>query len=343
MKKWLKRLSFVAGITAVIVVVALYEGDIPKQIVDAKYSSPASQFLTLESGARIHYRDEGLEDGRPVVLIHGSNASLHTWEPWIEILGREYRTISLDLPGHGLTGKVPDRDYSVANQVAAVNEIVEHLGVDRFVLGGNSMGGGVTWRYVLQYPRKIEAMILVDAVGLPQWSAEIREASSKDDNGGPRVFRLLQKPWFRAIGRYMDPWYLINQGVRSAYSDQSAVTDELIQRYYDLALREGSREATMDRFAGYSLDALDSVDPAEFILPTLILWGRDDALIPVDVAEKFDSFLPNTSLVIYDNVGHAPMEEIPERSAADVLTFLKKNKGNTETTPEHSEVNAVGT
>ncbi len=323
MRKWLKRLVVVLALVVLVMAAGLYQGDLPIAQVDAKYSSPASQFLRLESGARIHYRDEGLKDGRPVVLIHGSNASLHTWEPWVAILGRKYRTISLDLPGHGLTGKVPDRNYSNASYVSVVNEIVEHLEVDNFVLGGNSMGGGVSWRYALQYPEKVEAMILVDAVGLPQWSVEMRENNSKNSNKGPRVFRLLRKPWFRAVARHMDPWYLIEQGLHSAYSDQTAVTDKLIQRYYDLALREGSREATMDRFASLSSDAHASVDPAQLRLPTLILWGRDDALIPASVAERFDSSLPDSSLVIYENVGHAPMEEIPERSVADVLAFLE--------------------
>jgi pimeloyl-ACP methyl ester carboxylesterase len=325
MKKWLKRLVVVCLIAVLVIAVALYQGDLPKEVVDAKYSSPASQFLTLDSGAKIHFRDEGRSDGQPVVLIHGANASLHTWEPWVGALGNEYRIITLDLPAHGLTGKVPKRDYSTANQVATVEAVVQHLGVDQFVLGGNSMGGGVTWRYALEHPEKVEAMILVDAVGLPQWSLRAAQTSREDGNRGPLVFRLMRQPWFRAIARYIDPYRLTKQGLESAYSDKSKVTDELVDRYYELALREGSREAIVDRFSRVGgAGTLNNVDPTQFTQPTLVMWGRDDALISVDVAEKFAESLPDNSLVIYDDVGHLPMEEIPERSAKDVLEFLGK-------------------
>ena len=325
MKKWFKRICLVLVLVITVIGVALYQGDLPKEVVDAKYSSAASQFLDLPSGARIHFRDEGRRDGSPVVLIHGSNASLHTWEPWVATLGQKYRMVTLDLPGHGLTGKVPDRDYTPESQVAVVDAVVDHLGIDRFVLGGNSMGGGVTWRYTLNHPKKVEAMILVDAVGLPQWSQRTPPTDSKDDtSSGPMIFRLMSKPWFRAIARFMDPYRLTAQGLKSAYSDKSKVTDQLIQRYYDLSLREGSREATIDRFASMSQRSDQSVDPNRLTQPTLIMWGRDDALISVDVAEEFADSLPNQSLVIYDNVGHLPMEEIPEQSAADALAFLDK-------------------
>lgn len=335
MKKWLKRLAAALLLAMLVVAVALYQGDLPKEVVDAKYSSPASQFLTLDSGAKIHFRDEGLADGQPVVLIHGANASLHTWEPWVKLLGPKYRIISLDLPAHGLTGKVPDRNYSSANQVATVDAIVEHLGVDRFVLGGNSMGGGVAWRYTVDHPEKVEAMILVDAVGLPQWTARAAESSTRESNKGPLVFRLMRRPWFRAIARYIDPYRLTKQGLQSAYSDQSQVSEELIQRYYELALREGSREAIVDRFASFGgASTSDTIDPKQFTQPALILWGREDGLISVQVADKFAESLPDNSLVIYDNVGHLPMEEVPERSAADVLAFLGKLQSEPAATEE---------
>ena len=131
----------------------LYQGDLPAEAVDAKYTSPASQFLTLDDGARIHFRDEGNRTGLPIVLIHGSMASLHTWTPWVERLGKTYRIITLDLPAHGLTGAVPSGDYSGAAQLRVVQAVTTHLNLDAFVLGGNSMGGGVSWRYALKHPR----------------------------------------------------------------------------------------------------------------------------------------------------------------------------------------------
>lgn len=328
MKKLPKRLLVVALVVTPVLIWILCERDLPRQVVDDKYSSPASQFLTIDSGARIHYRDEGLATGPPLVLIHGSNASLHTWEPWVRILGRHYRVITLDLPGHGLTGHVPNRDYSDAAFLQAVEAIAGHLNVTSFVLGGSSMGGGVTWQYTLAHPDQVQAMILVDAVGLPQWSSDNSSQDDRQKKSGPLVFRLLRQPWFRTIARYLDPGPLVRQGLESAYTDQSAVTEELVQRYYDLALRDGSREAVMDRFAFMDQRGSESVDSTLLTQPTLILWGRDDALVPVEIGSQFDATLADSSLIVYDSVGHLPMEEIPDRSAADVLTFLQQLKGD---------------
>ena len=131
----------------------------------------------------------------------------------------------------------------------------------------------------------------------------------------------MGQSWFRAIGRYIDPYYLTEQGVRSAYNDSPVVNQALIDRYYELAIREGSREATLARFNGRRNPG-DDVAQSQLSLPTLVMWGAEDALISVDVAHQFAAFLPNNQLVIYDNVGHIPMEEIPRKSAEDVRAFL---------------------
>ena len=159
----------------------LYKGELPQEEVDAKYTSETSQFFTMENGARIHFRDEGNQAGPAVVLVHGSNASLHTWEPWVKILGENYRIITMDLPAHGLTGAVPDNKYGSQAQLRTVDAVVGHLGIDKFTLGGNSMGGGVTWRYTLAHPEKVEAMLLIDSSGLPQFRQELETMANQLD------------------------------------------------------------------------------------------------------------------------------------------------------------------
>ena len=301
--------------------VFLYKGEIPQDVVDAKYTSPASQFLEMANGARVHYRDEGNADGSVIVLIHGSNASLHAWEPWIREIGSDYRVVTMDLPGHGLTGGVPDNDYSSAAQLNTVSAVVTHLGIDLFVLGGNSMGGGVTWRYALQNPDQVEAMILVDASGPRAWWAERRAEQTSDGNEAPLAFKLLRQPWFRTIAKYIDPYYLVVQGVESSYNNSPVIDQALIDRYYELSLREGTKDATLARF-GSRRNQNKIFDLSSLAQPTLVMWGREDSLIPVETAEKFAQVLPNASVVIYDDVGHIPMEEIAEKSAQDVLAFL---------------------
>ncbi|MDP5002589.1 MAG: alpha/beta hydrolase, partial [OM182 bacterium] len=152
--KILKRLLVMLIVLLIAASVFLFEGDIPAAQVDAKYSNAESQFLIMENGARVHYRDQGQEDGMPVVLVHGAMASLHTWEPWVEILGQRYRVITLDLPAHGLTGAVPSGEYGAEAFTQTIDAVANEVGLDTFVLGGNSMGGGATWRYALEHPQR---------------------------------------------------------------------------------------------------------------------------------------------------------------------------------------------
>ncbi|MDG1115104.1 MAG: alpha/beta hydrolase [Pseudomonadales bacterium] len=299
----------------------LYQGDLPAEAVDAKYTSPTSQFLTLDDGARIHFRDEGNRTGLPIVLVHGSMASLHTWEPWVARLGETYRIVTLDLPAHGLTGAVPSADYSSTAQLRTVQAVTSHLNLEQFVLGGNSMGGGVSWRYALEYPESVLALILVDASGPAAWYQARREA--KPDKASPLAFKLLGQSWFRAIAARIDPYYLAVQGAKSAYNDSPVVTDALIMRYYELALRAGTRDAILGRFNSWQGPGRQSEDLTVLTQPTLILWGREDSVISVATADQFQAAMPHSEVIIYDGVGHAPMEEVPERSAEDVRRFLR--------------------
>lgn len=321
------RTKVVVGVAILFAVFAvfLFERDFPAAAVDAKYSNPASQFLTLSDGSKIHYRDQGQKDGLPVVLIHGSNASLHTWERWVALLGPRYRIITLDLPGHGLTGQTVTDDYSSATYVTTVHALAAHLGLQQFVVGGNSMGGGVTWRYTLEYPDSVLALILVDASGLPEWrELENAEASQKDKPSTPWAFSLLRKPWFQALARYADPYWLVVQGLKASHFDPAMVDDALIARYYDLSMRAGTRDATLKRFSTLGQNSADKIDLSAITQPSLILWGEEDAVIPSSVGTRFNETLTNAQLIVYPNIGHIPMEELPQRSAEDVDEFLQR-------------------
>jgi pimeloyl-ACP methyl ester carboxylesterase len=297
----------------------VFERDIPSATVDAKYSNAQSKFLLTEDGSRIHYRDQGNISGTPIVLIHGAMASLHTWEPWVRILDQMYRIITLDLPAHGLTGQVKSARYGDGAFISAINAVTEHVGIEKFVLGGNSMGGGATWQYTLEHPEKVIAMILVDSVPPGNWSNSEPET---DRGPGPLAFRLLQQNWFRAIAAYIDPWPLVGQGLRSAYNNSPVVNDQLAARYYELIMRKGTRSAILgggkpSTRATNQLSDLNSLQQ-----PTLIMWGAQDSIISVSTALLFEENIPNTMTIIYDDLGHIPMEEDPERSAADVRMFL---------------------
>ena len=300
-----------------VIVISVVQFDVPREELVGKYATGASQFVTLPSGASAHVRDEGNPDGPVLVLVHGSNASLHTWVPWVGELGGTYRIISMDLPGHGLTGRVPGDDYTREGMTAFVHELMETLNVERFAIAGNSMGGGIAALYTLEHPERVSALILVDAAGIPV---------KRDDDDVPLAFRVASMPVISNVMRYVLPRSLVEEGVRKVFVDQSKVTDEMVARYYDLTLHEGNRDATRMRFASYANrnEEAFAARLGEIEVPTLVLWGDKDGLIPVSAAHEFQKRIPQAELVVFKNVGHVPMEEVPEASAAAVRALLAK-------------------
>ena len=313
MKRLIKWLVIVLVIAVAAVFIWGYAPDTDAAAMETKYSSSASRFAELEPGLRVHYRDVGNRDGRVLVLIHGSNASLHTWEPWVQILGKEYRIISMDLPGHGLTGQNPSGTYDSATYVGVVDRLLTRLNVKKAIIGGNSMGGGVTWMYTLTHPEKVEAMLLVDASGQP---------SAKSGNI-PIGFRLMRMPVIKEAARFIAPRSIFEASVKTSMSVQSKIDAKLIDRYWELNRYPGNREATMKRFANVqNMRAGNTEKLATIKVPAMIMWGEEDNLIPVSAARWFADALPQAKLIIYPGVGHIPMEEIPEKSAADVKAWL---------------------
>lgn len=291
---------------------ALRVPDIPIATLRAKYASPASQFIAVMPGLTVHLRDEGRRDGVPIVLLHGSNASLHTWEPWVARLGDRFRIISFDFPAHGLTGQSPDGRYTQAAYANVVDAVAANRGLTRFVVAGNSMGGGVAARYAADHPERIAGLVLVDASGAPY--AEGR-------GGTPLALRIARAPVIRDIAASITPRALVAASFAGAVSNKAVMTPAMIDRYWELLRYPGNREATLDRFAqGYS--SVSATDLARIDAPVLIVWGRDDRFIPVASAAYFAKNLPHSRTIIYDGVGHLPMEETPDRSAADVAAFV---------------------
>lgn len=269
-----------------------------------KYAADPSQFLSL-NGRKIHYRDEG--EGPTIVLIHGTGASLHTWEDWTQDLIKDYRVIRLDLPAYGLTGQDPQKRYSSKDYVDLLDAFLTELKVDKFHLAGNSLGGLVSWLYASYYPEKIEKLVLLDPSGFPFKST-------------PMVIKMAKIPVLNNFIRYVTPRSFIEKNIKEVYYDHSLIKDSTIDRYYDLTLFEGNRTAFIDR--AY-IEREDYRDRLSLIsAPTLILWGENDNWIPVSDAARFKAAIENAQVVIMPKTGHVPMEERPQESLAVVTAFL---------------------
>lgn len=299
-------------------IVAFWTPDIDRATLEKYYAGPDSAFVMTASGARIHYRDQGLREGSAIVLIHGTGASLHSWESWAHLLGENYRIITLDLPAHGLTGATPDGDYGRSGMIAAIEAVVSATGLDRFVIGGNSMGGEMALAYALAHPGRVRGLVLVDSAGLGRTALPANGSSSRSV---PIAFRIARMTALRWLVTKVTPRALIEEGLRSVYADDSRIDDLAIDRYWHLLRLEGSRAAMMARFAESSRET-DPLPVERLTMPAFVLWGEQDRLIPPDYGRALAARLPDASFISYADAGHVPMEEIPERSVADVRRFL---------------------
>lgn len=318
MMKWLK---YVAGVFLLIAGLLIYKGwasDIPHDVLAAKYATGASEFIALPSGARAHYRMQGNRDGKTLLLLHGSNSSLHTWEPWVGELADNYFLVTVDLPGHGLTGPVPGDDYTYGGMVSFVKEFSDAVGLDSFALGGNSMGGGVTLAYALKYPDHVTHLILIDAAGTQIPAAAVGKTDF------PLAFKLAGRWYTDWIIENVTPRNLAAEGLMKSVSIKDIITEEVVDRYWELVRHPGNRRATGLRFAWYRTPGSRDLPVETINIPSLVIWGDEDRLIPVETAYALDKRLPDSELQIFKGVGHLPMEEVAQKTAETVHDFLSR-------------------
>jgi pimeloyl-ACP methyl ester carboxylesterase len=319
MVRWLPRLVGLLLMASALALALSRAPDRSVQSLVARWAPPPSQFIDLH-GQLVHLRDEGPRDGTlPLVLVHGTSASLHTWEGWSAALRQQRRVITFDLPGFGLTGPFSGRyaqwHYSGDELARFVLELLDELKVQRFALGGNSLGGEVAWRVASLAPQRVHALVLVDAAGY-----ELRSESV------PIGFRIANVPGINRAFEWWLPRGLLEASVREVYGDPLRVTPALVDRYFEITLREGNRRALVQRFQAQAADLQSVAANVERIralkVPTLLIWGARDRLIPPTLGKRFETDIAGSRLIVLDGLGHVPQEEDPAASVAPVKAFL---------------------
>ena len=286
-----------------------WRNDIPVEELIEKYGYENSQFVELD-GMNVHYRING-DTGETVVLLHGTAANLHTWEGWTDELSKYYRVVSFDMPGFGFTGPEPNGVYTRERYLKFIDDMLVKLNIDSCYMAGNSFGGYMTWSYAVKHPEKVKKIAILDASGYP-----------RGDQPTPISFKLQKMDWLKPVLTHITPKSLVRKGVEVVYYDDSKITEERVQFYMDILLREGNRGGLMGKTQQITYDYVVEIKMVQ--CPTLIMWGDSDMLVNVDAAPRFHADIPNSELLIYENMGHVPMEEIPERSVADFIAFLQK-------------------
>nr|WP_298926412.1 alpha/beta hydrolase [uncultured Erythrobacter sp.] len=317
--KWFLRILGVLVAVLVILFLAFRTPDTDAAEMRVKYGGEPSQFVEIGDGVTVHLRDEGPRDAPAILLLHGSNSDLHTWDEWADGLKDAYRVVRFDQVGHGLTGPDAGDDYSRANYIADIREVADALELETFVLGGNSMGGKHALAFAATYPDRLTGLVLVDSSGMPM-DAQV-QADDEDEDSGNIGFTIAKTPGINKIAEQITPRSLIRQSLEQSVSVQSVVTEEAVDRYWELLRYPGNRAATMARFTT-EYDPLSEEEIAAITLPVLIQWGDEDRLIPLSAGQWLDKTLTSSRLVIYEGIGHLPQKEAPEATIGDVKAWL---------------------
>lgn len=309
--KWLRYLAYgLAGLAvlavAAFLVAAWVYRDIPAEVLEAKYSNPSSKFLNVD-GVRIHYRDEG--SGPPLVLIHANFGSLLSWDDVVAQLKPDHRVLRFDMTGHGLTGPDPSGDYSLERTVALTEKFVDALGLEKFSIGGTSLGGTVAIHYAAAHPDRVEKLVLLSPGALEGRSMQ------RAGRSVPRAADILEYVTPRALAKFM---------LTSRFGDPGKVDDKLVDQWYDMWMREGQRAAILARLRSYSSADIGKATAA-VRAPTLILWGEANPQAPVEQAGELKAMLgnaPSIDLITYAGVGHMAAEEAGVVIGKDIDAWL---------------------
>lgn len=321
-----RRLFIVLSVLVIVAGIgwlSMRRADIPFDTLEGLYTSQNSQFMTLEDGLKVHYRDEGQRNGKTLVLVHGFAASLHTWEPWVERLKDEYRVISLDLPGHGLSRNPAPEKMNVPYFAETVGEVASKLGAENYVIVGNSMGGATAWQFALSREKCIDGLVLIAASG---WQEQ------QITGERPLVFRLLANKYARAVVKDFDLKALIRGGLQKSFIDQSYVTEDMVARFAYLARAPEHRSGILALMSGEERMPASAANLAAITVPTLILQGDADVVVAPSGAPKFHNAIAGSELVVYTQVGHVPQEEVADQSVADLRDFLNRRVWQTAET-----------
>jgi len=307
-----------AGLAALSIVVIvggwlLLRGpDIPFETLRTKYAGPDDHFVDLPGSVTAHYREQGRADAPPIVLLHGYGDSYATWERWGGRLKGQFRVISLDLPGHGLTQAPDDYQPDAVAYAALLDAFAERLKLPPFALVGNSMGGAVAWQAAVRYPDRLNALVLLAAAG----------KAVPDMGKSPSLaFRILQYPLGRWALEHIDNRPLILQGLKAEVFDANAIGDAFVDRWAEYQRLPGHRRILMSMRPGSHLLA-SAETLAAIRVPTLVIHGAADTLIPVDSSRQFAAEIAGAKLIVYPDSGHLPQWEVAEKSARDVADFL---------------------
>jgi len=322
MKK--KRTLRIVGIVLIVLILVVAIGPflIPVPPLEntktiAQLADADSQFIEL-NGINVHYKKWG--EGKPTfILLHGFGASLFSWREVIEPLSKFGTVIAYDRPAFGLTERPleweGENPYSPQAQTDLVIALMDELDIEKAILVGNSAGGTISMQAALQHPERVQALILVDAAvyaggGAPSWVRPILKTPQMN-HLGPLITRQLQ-----ARGKDF---------IKLAFHDPSKITPDIFEGYQK-PLQAENWDKALWQFTVASQESGLVERLTELTVPTLVITGDDDRIVPTEQSIQLADEIPNAELAVIPQCGHLPHEECPEAFMQALTEFLTAQK-----------------
>jgi pimeloyl-ACP methyl ester carboxylesterase len=262
-------------------------------------------------------------EGPTLLLVHGIGGDWRTWEPVLDGLARHHQVVAVDLPGHGDSDKGAG-DYSLGSLASALRDLCGALGIESATMVGHSLGGGVAMQFSYQFPERCERLVLVSSGGLgPDLGLVLRMATLP----GSELFLSVTAP---AARRLMN----LAAGAGRALRIRPAVDAEFYARTFAALADPETRAAFLGTLRGVvgrrgqRVDARDRLYLAEQ-MPTLIVWGERDAVVPVDHGRAAQEAMPGSRLEIFEGAGHIPQLDDPERFVRVLEDFVATTEPST--------------
>lgn len=263
------------------------------------------------NGMTVHYLEGG--KGEPLVLIHGFGAHKDNWTRIARHLTPHFRVIAPDLPGFGETGREPEGRYAIRDQALFIKAFLSALGISSCHMGGNSMGGNIAGQYAALFPETLKGLFLLAPGGVA--TAQPSEMFQMLEKGEPLPLVVGSAKEFNALLDFVFEEVPFIPGPVKNYLTEKAIQNR--------ALNLEIFEILKDRSQGEPMETLVK----GMRVKTLVLWGEKDRVLHPGGAEVLGRIVPDSKVIILDNVGHVPMVEAPERTATAYLEFLGLIKG----------------
>lgn len=263
------------------------------------------KFLDV-GGYRTRYAESPKGSGNVVLLIHGLGGSAESWANNIGPLGRQFHVFAPDLIGFGMSEKPPVR-YTMRFFTKFLHRFMQRTAIRRASLVGSSMGGQIAAEFALEHPGSVERLVLVSPAGIP-----------------PKEFRGTKELW--SYARIFDARNLkqVRDALRSLATDDSPIDEEYVKSVYQYKMMEGAKHAFFSSLRGSGtaprlVNRLSNIDAR-----TLVVWGKEDRMIPARYSAPFITKMPDCRLLIVERCGHRPHFEKPSLFNRTVIDFLKE-------------------